>query len=172
MKTVTLSEFAKLRGVHKSTVTRYKQTGRLVFTDDGLVDVEASNQKIADTADPNRDDVVRRHKKNKETKETKTGDEEVSGGAYQEARAKKEKYHALQAKADYEKSIGLLVERAEVDKAWVDVAVIMRSFLERIPDTLAADLASESDTNRISAILIDQIELVLKQAADQIKALT
>lgn len=168
MKTVTLSEFAKLRDVHKSTVTRYKQTGRLVFTDDGLVDVEASNQKIADTADPNRDDVVQRHKKNKGIEPE---GEETGGGAYQEARAKKEKYHALQAKADYEKSIGLLVERAEVDKAWVDVAVIMRSALERIPDTLAADLASENDPTRINAILVDQIELILKQAADQIKVL-
>ncbi len=168
MKTATLSEFAKLRDVNKSTVTRYKQSGRLVFTNDGLVDVEASNQRIADTADPNRDDVVRRHAKNKGIE---IGDE-TGGGAYQEARAKKEKYHALQAKADYEKSIGLLVARAEVDKAWVDVAVIMRSALERIPDTLAADLASESDPTRINAILVDQIELILKQAADQLKVLT
>jgi len=168
MKTATLAEFAQIRDVHKSTVTRYKQSGRLVFTDDGLVDVEASNQRIADTADPNRDDVVQRHKKNKGIE---TEGEEVSGGAYQEARAQKEKYHALQAKADYEKSIGLLVERVEVDQAWVNVAAIMRSSFERIPDTLAADLASENDPTRINAILIDQIESVLKQAADQIKAL-
>ncbi len=168
MKTATLTEFAKLRDVNKSTVTRWKQSDRLVFTDDDLVDVKASIKRIAETADPNRDDVARRHAKNKGIE---IGSEEAQSGDYQKARVKKEKYHALQAKADYEKSIGLLVERAEVDKAWVDVAVIMRSSLERIPDTLAADLASENDPSRINAILVDQIEIILKQAADQIKVL-
>lgn len=167
MKKATLSAFAKLRGVNKSTVTRYKQTGRLVFTDDGMVDVAESNKRIKETADPNRDDVVRRHAKNKSIEIV---DEEVQSGDYQRSRARKEKYLALQAKADYEKNIGQLVERAEVDKDWANVAAIMRSSLERIPDILAADLATETDVNRISAMLIDQIETVLKQAADKIKA--
>jgi len=168
MKTATLAEFAKLRGVHKSTVTRYKQSDRLVFTEDGLVDVEASNHRIADTADPNRDDVVQHHKNNKGVE---TGDAEGKSGAYQEARAKKEKYHALQAKADYEKSMGILVERATVEKDWANVAAIMRSSFERMPDMLAADLASETDSNRVHAMLVAQIETVLNRAADQIRAL-
>lgn len=167
MKTATLTEFAALRGVHKSTVTRYKQADRLVFTDDGLIDVDASNKRIKDTADPNRDDVVRRHaeKKNK-TYDIGSDDNSAS---YQASRAKKEKYLALQAKADYEKSIGELVERDQVQRDWTNVAIIMRSALERVPDLLSAELASESDHNRVHAILVENIESALKQASEQIK---
>jgi len=166
MKTATLAEFAKIRDVHKSTVTRYKQSGRLVFTDDGLVDVEASNQRIADTADPNRDDVVRRHANNKGME---MPDEQVQSGDYQKARAKKEKYHALHAKADYEEKIGQLVKREDIDRDWAEVATTLRSHIERIADVLPAELAVEQDPKRIRTILKKHINDALTEAADKIK---
>lgn len=168
MKKATLTEFAKIRGVNKSTVTRYKQADRLVFTDDGLVDVEASNQRIADTADPNRDDVVNRHAKNKGIEDDQEPDENTV--SYQKSRAKKEKYLALQAKADYEKSICELVEREQVQRDWANVAITMRSALERIPDLLSAELAAETDHNRVHAILVENIETILKEASQRIES--
>ena len=41
--------YARLRGVAKSHVTKLKQTGRLVITPRGLVDVAASDALIAQT---------------------------------------------------------------------------------------------------------------------------
>ncbi|MBZ0105429.1 MAG: hypothetical protein K8H84_07330 [Sulfuricella denitrificans] len=52
MTEITQSEFAKLMGYAKSTVTKMKQEGRLVMTDAGLVDVEASVARIDALASP------------------------------------------------------------------------------------------------------------------------
>lgn len=61
----TRKEFAEMNGWSPSYVTKLSQAGRLVFTDDNkMVLVEASLEKIAETKDPNRDDVVKRHAEN------------------------------------------------------------------------------------------------------------
>lgn len=174
MKTGSLSDYAKYKNVNRSTVTRWKQSDRLVFTDDGLVDFRASDKRIKATEDPNRDDVRRRHAINRGDISTQddpeTNESHPSGNAsYQESRAKKEHYLALQAKADYEKSIGELIERAQVERDWANVAIIMRSALERIPDMISAELAAENDHIRIHAILIQNIESALKEAAQTIE---
>lgn len=94
MKTGSLSDYAKYKNVNRSTVTRWKQSDRLVFTDDGLVDFRASDKRIKATEDPNRDDVRRRHAINRGDISTQddpeTNESHPSGNAsYQESRAKK-----------------------------------------------------------------------------------
>lgn len=165
MTAVKAIEFARMMNVNRSTVSRYKRDGRLVFTGDGLVDVDASKRRLKETADPNRDDVVQRHIKAKgmEPEEIDEATEK-----YQESRAKKEKYLALQAKADYEKSIGELIKREQVELDWANVAEILRSSFERLPDMLSGELAAETDYNRVHAILVENIESILKEASEQI----
>lgn len=175
MTTGNQSDFARAYGYSKAAVTQFKQADRLVFTATGQVDFEASKARIKETADPNRADVSLRHAATRErvmVPEMPDDDIDGAGGAtYQESRAKKEKYLALQAKVDYEKSIGDLAERAEVERDWSAVAVILRTSLERIPESMSAELAAETDENRIHAMLVEQIESILKQAADQINNL-
>ncbi|SFI31246.1 hypothetical protein [Nitrosomonas sp. Nm34] len=168
MATVNQSEFAKILGYSRAAVTQFKKAGRLVMTEDGLVDVEASKQRIKETADPNRDDVVQRHAS---ARGSNIEDDSDTGPGFQEARALKEHYHALQAKIDYETRIGELVERAEVERDWVEVATVLRTNLEKIPDSMASVLAAETDSSRVHAILTEQIEKVLKKASDHIERL-
>ena len=52
MKFVTQSEFARITGVNKSTVTRWIQNGRIELTASGLIDVEAAQRMREDTASP------------------------------------------------------------------------------------------------------------------------
>lgn len=177
MTTGSQSDFARAYGYSKAAITQFKQADRLVFTATGQVDFEASKARIKETADPNRADVARRHAETRERVIAAAdldadGDIDATGGAtYQESRAKKEKYLALQAKVDYERSVGDLAERAEVERDWASVGVILRTSLERIPESMSAELAAETDENRIHAMLIEQIESILKQAADQINNL-
>ena len=58
---VLRAEYARRRGWNKSTATRYAQAGKLVLTDDGLVDVEASDRLIESLADPAKTGVAERH---------------------------------------------------------------------------------------------------------------
>jgi hypothetical protein len=165
MATVNQSEFAKILGYSRAAVTQFKKAGRLVMTEDGLVDVEASKLRIEETADPNRDDVVRRHAENRKS-EIKVEGTETS---FQASRALREHYLALQEKAAYEKNIGQLVERSEVDHNWAEVATILRTQFEKIPDVLSAELAVETDPNRIHAMLVENIEHALEQASEKIR---
>jgi hypothetical protein len=65
---VSMAEFARLQGWHRSTVTRLAAAGRIVLTAKGRVDVAASRQRLAETADPNRADVSERHTADRQRK--------------------------------------------------------------------------------------------------------
>lgn len=170
MTAVNQSEFARMLGFSSVAVTKLKNAGRLVFTEDGLVDVEASKKRIEETSDPRRDDVVRRNAEERGSDPGLLSQSPVNA-SFQESRAMKEQYLALQAKADYETRMGELVERTTVERDWMNVAVILRTSLEKIPDSMAAVLAGESDIDRVHAMLTEQIEQALKQASDHINRL-
>lgn len=159
---VSQSQFARLIGVARSYVTALKKAGRLVMDETGNnVLVAESKRRIAETADPNRDDVRTRWADQREetaavdAEETaKTEDESPSGHDYQKARAQKEHYFAEQARIDFERAIGKLVERSEVEAAIEDVTSVIRQALEQMPHRTAPELVGKS---------LDQIRASLKQ---------
>lgn len=67
------ADFARRKGWNKSTVTRYAQAGRLVMTDDGQVDVEASEARLASMADPLKEGVRQRHQRERDGDEPGAG---------------------------------------------------------------------------------------------------
>lgn len=164
------NDFAKQLGVVPGYVTQLKDAGRLVMTNN-LIDVEASLRLINATADPGKVGVVERHAVEREQKaaapvrinpemDDMTG---KAGSAYQQARAMKEKYFAMQAKIAYEKEVGVLLVAGEVKFAVADGDAIIRNRLESLPDTLAPQLAAEQDEGRIRAMLADYIEDLLSE---------
>lgn len=206
MSTLTQADFARLMGVNRSTVTRtWKQAGRLVMVGD-LVDVEASQARIAATADLGRSDVAARHAAERgaavgqgvETVKVGAGDtatarseaeEKIAaspaaqaapaidhiGNSYQAARAVKEKYAALSAKAEYERVIGQLLPRADVDQALDDLVATVRSGLENLPHRAAGQLVGK-DYDAIIALLKQEVVSMMsemhKAARQQLGALT
>ena len=166
---VSQAEFARQAGYARSYVTQLKQSGRLVM-DGKRVIVDQSLARIAATKDPNRDDVQARHAKaRKNTLEDERMDN--TGDSFQSARATKEKYLALQAKADYEKSIGQLVEYADVKRAGAEIGITVRTALENMPDQLSAELAPIHDQEQIHALLVEQVEDLLHKLSDKLNAL-
>ncbi len=180
MTVVNQSQFAALQGFSVGYVTKLKQTGRLVLTREGKVDVEASVQRIRDTEDPNRSDVRARHRANRSARSSAapgaTNDKpapvrDPGQLPYQAARAMKENFLALQAKADYEKSIGELVPAVAVRLAGLNLGAMLRSQLESLPDRLASELAAISEPARIHARLVEQIEDALRQISEGVEKL-
>lgn len=141
MTTLNQIEFARHIGVAKSYVTALKKSGRLVMTASGLVEVEASIDLIAKTADPNRDDVAQRHAAQRETQSAPPPAEDSAnekiGNSYQAARAVNEKYKALNAKLEYEKNKGDLIPKADVDFVLSDYGATLRGMMENLADRLA-----------------------------------
>jgi hypothetical protein len=147
------TEFAKLQGWSRSYVTQLKGEGRLVMTDENKVDVEASLLLINQTADPNRDDVKKRHADNRgaDKPKTKSADEE----SFARGRAKEQHYKAQQAELDFKKAIGELVNREDMQRAVSDMVTTFRQEIENIPHRIAADLVGKE---------IGEIRTILKRS--------
>ncbi len=168
---VTQAEFARILGQAKSYVTKLKQQGRLVMNDDGtLVNVAASRAKIADSADPNRDDVKQRFAAERASE---TPSDRVSS-TYQKSRAIKEQYAAMTAKMDYEIAIGKLIPKSEVEDVVQDLATLFRQGLENMPHRIAAELVGR-DVGGIRAVLkeavIDQLKEFERNLDQRISAI-
>lgn len=166
-------DFAKVMGVNRSTVSRWKTDGRLVLTDEGLVDVEASKARIADTA-AGRDDVAARHAQDRgatlpaaETASTNTGDEGGDDGA-ENSRAywvmRKERALALAAERNEAVAAGALIPRADVEAAVADVMTVARLAAENLPSHVSPLLVGK-DLDGIRATLKSEIHDLLAQMA-------
>ena len=153
VETMKQIAFAEFLGVARSYITQLKQAGRLVMTEKGLVDVQASLIRIQETADPNRDDVAARHAKER-GKETavakvaekpakKTKERDPNQVTYADGRAKEQHYRALQAELDYKKSVGELVSMYDMKAAVADMVTSFRQSLENFPHRLAPDLVGK-----------------------------
>ncbi len=175
MSTINQVEFARHLGVAKSYVTALKKAGRLVMTDTGLVEVEASIALIAKTADPNRDDVAQRHAEQRETptapmsptsmSETSSETNKI-GNSYQAARAVKEKYAALSAKLEYEKNSGDLIPKADVDFVLSDYGATLRGMMENLADRLAPVVYPLTTLEETHAALEEAATAILAEISD------
>jgi hypothetical protein len=83
------------------------------------------------------------------------------GSNYQAARAVKEKYAALTAKASYETMIGNLIPREDVDAAMRFVGAAVRSAMDVFPDQQAPVLCAIADIHEVRAMLADACRNVL-----------
>lgn len=162
------SEFAAFVGWDKSHVTRLKQLGQLVLDTAGLVDFAPSLRRIAEHADPARDAqrqvaAQRRGGAAAPVAEAPApsaeasgsgADSEVDGPKYSESRATKEYWAAQTAKVEYERLVGDLVRRADVDKAVADAAMQFRQAIENQPHRLA---------DRLVGLDLDAMREMLRQ---------
>jgi len=159
---MTQAEYAAHRGVRPSYITKLKQEGRLVMTDDGRVDADASDARIGNTSDPGRDDVADRHQANRSGVQSAP---DGVGNSYQAARAVKERFLALEAKRSYEQAMGLLRDGREVESIVAAAMTELRQRLESMAGTMAPELAAMTDEGRVRAYLRDEISHALESAS-------
>ncbi len=168
---LTRAQFARANGYSKSSVTRFQHAGRLVMVGD-LVDPVASLKRIADTADPARDDVTRRHAEGRADGGLPLPPQGSVGRAdngYQGARALKEKYAALSAKLEYEKAAGDLIAKADVDASLISFATSVRAKLEQMADQLAPVLGPVTDLDEVHALLSEHARGLLVAVSEDME---
>lgn len=174
---VPQAEYARRRGWAKSYVTQLKQQGRLVLTPEGLVDVEASDALIARTASPAWQGVSERHARERTRRLEQRRDEAMAQGveapgadsgaidrvgmSLQKARAMKEAYLAMQARAQYEQMVARLLPRDDVLRAMEDVVQTVRSALDTLPQRVA---------HRLAMLEAEAVRGVLREIMDEVLA--
>lgn len=173
MTTMSKSQFAEHINRVPGYITQLKDAGRLVMDGD-KINVEESIRLIEATREPSQALRADLHQQDRDRKAApgyvsgaeRPGLDEITGkagSAFQQARAMREKYAAMQAKISYEKEVGTLLVAHDVKMAVADGDAIIRNRLESLPDILAPQLAVEKDEQRIRALLAEQIEYLLDE---------
>ena len=179
MALMTKAEYADRRGWSRAYVSKLVKQDRLVLTDDGKVDADASDAQLAANADPSKAGVVDRHHQERVDKgvyahiapgaEPSPALPSVGAGSgvpldYQKARARREFALALLAEDEYRKSRSELVERALVDSAAFTAARALRDLLMGIPPKIAGELVTLTDPWEIERRLTQALRRALEDA--------
>ena len=188
---VSFKAFARILGERSpSYVTQLKGEGRLVLSSDGKrVRVAESLALVRSTADPGKAGVVARHAaaRGDEGGTIPAAADEGAGGELEapsadpveqsharrrsKAMADKAETDALAAERDYRRSMGELMEAAEVEHAVRAAVASFRGSLENLPNTLAPELSAMTDEGRIRVLLSEAFEHALEELSRQFAAL-
>jgi hypothetical protein len=179
---VSFSEFARHLGRAPSYVTKLRQAGRLVLTDDGKrVHVDASKQRIAATESGQPQHVAARehHAQRRAQPAPPAGeappeaDAPLVPGTRADWERREAAARAQLREIELAKTRGDLVETAAVHRAGSEAGGILRTTLENLADQLAPQLA-EGDPEReqrIHAQLSEHVELLLTEISQKLDAL-
>lgn len=181
---LTPRQFAEHLGFRPHYGHQLAKDGRLVFAPDGKrVLLAESIARFNATKDPSRQGVADRHAAQRQAPspadDTADDDEHARsaptrnqaptdtavGSSYQQARAVKEKFLALEAKRAYEVAIGQLRDSREVEGLVATAMTELRLRLENLATTLAPELAAISDETRVRATMQDQFAHALESAS-------
>lgn len=186
----SFADFARLMRVKASYVTQLKRDDRLVLTDDGkAVRVAESIARIAATRAPEQDATRARHAAHRAavaarsdaasaTATSAPADDadvdpaaaNVDVGSFQNSRAVREQFLALEAKRAYEVAVGKLVEIEAVTGAVAAAATTLRAALETLPDVLAPQVVALDDEHAIRALIAETVEHALTEASRALAA--
>jgi len=170
MTIITKTEFAARRGWAKSYVSKLASQDRLVLTDEGKVDLEATEVLLAESADPSKAAVAEHHNRQRLQREAKTAVEEPAVPQvgqtidFQKSRALREHYLALQEQVNFRKQQGSLVDREAVESSAFDAGRLLRDQLLGMAPQIAPELAAMTDPWLIERHLTAAIRRSLEDA--------
>ena len=178
---VSKSEFARLLGVHKGTVTKWADAGRIEVIN-GRIDVQEARRRLAATENPHpqAQAQIDRHAADKAMR-MQVGSSTHSTPALEKigTALKLETYRLQKAKAEIanlelDRAAGLLVERAEVEYVLAEFASTFRYLLENLADRLAPAIAVHrgdvaaihAEIDMASAALLTEMSEAMKRKMD------
>ncbi|WP_131860284.1 hypothetical protein [Bosea sp. BK604] len=184
---VTQAEFARLRGVSRKAVTKWKSRGLLVLTDDGLVVVAATNERLDDRPTFNRGgatSVAPKALKAESAKSARSrssraekpprssvldttpeGQAMTQGLTHADAARLKELALARRQMQAFEREQGRLVDIETVARQVEQEYAVVRERLLAIPGKLAAKLVDRT-RSEIEAALLEEITEALDELHD------
>lgn len=180
---ITVREFAVREGYKPNYGHELAKAGRLVMAPDGKNCLaRASHERFNASKDPSKQGVADRHASARAAASDDDGADDdregarpyrppqgpaeaAVGNSYQQARAVKEKFLALEAKRAYEVAIGQLRESREVEGLAATAMTELRIRLENLATTMAPMLINQPDESRVRAMLQDQFAHALESAS-------
>ena len=180
-ETTTARELAERLGFKPHYGHQLVKDGRFVLAPDGKrVLVAQSLARYNATKDPSKQGVADRHAAARAAADdsddhdadsapayrpAQGASEAAVGNSYQQARAVKEKFLALEAKRAYEVAIGQLRDSREVEGLAATAMTELRIRLENLATTVAPMLTNQPDEAKVRALLQDQFANALESAS-------
>ena len=185
---MTKASYARYRGVSKAMVTKWLNDGRLVLTLDGnRVMVNESDKRINETANLNNYandlhaaaaraevDKIAKEKTFTELKlevnatqlDLETDNADV---LFKNARALREKSAALQAAAEHENYIGLMVKREVIERVTFDILRALRDNLVNIGRRISVEVAVNSSAIECEKLISNEIDSALASITKEMR---
>ena len=178
MTTGSLREYCRLKDWNPGYGHKLKTAGRLVTVTVGgkeLVDFEASNARVAATADPAKGHMAEvndrqraAHRPNAPPATAQKSGEVSKNATYMQAKTAREVYEAKNAQLEYEERSAKLIRVDTVKTALAVAFTTAREALLQIPSRLAPLLAAESDPASVQTMLHAEIHNALHQLSGAI----
>ena len=165
---ITLTEFARMRGVSTEAVSKAVRVGRLSkavtwskANKPRLIPELAEQEWAANT-----DSAQQRVRAVPPPKAPEPEVEQTAGeqrtATFQQARTLREAYMARLAKLEYEEKTGSLIRADAVKNEAFRIARVVRDGILNIPDRIAGDLAAETDQFAIHQKLTAELRKALE----------
>ncbi len=165
---ISLSEYARRKGVSRQYVSRLAKEGRLPLDGEGRVDSVAADAALAAVSDPTRP----RRSVGVVAVESEPSGAVVDGPrglTLTEARTRRESIRARSDELSLQERLGELLPRREVEDALFSAGRVARENLLGLPSRLAAELAAESDPRRVEERLTVELRRVIVEMVDALK---
>lgn len=143
---VTVSEYALHRNLTTARIYELLRRGRipkLQINGQVMIPFERAEKCLTATTYPGRD---------QSDSEDGNAPETYAGN-----RAKREKFEAELKRLSYEQKAGKLIEREHIEKIAFEVARRTRDNLLTIPDRIAADVAAETDPQKVHFMITEAL---------------
>lgn len=186
------SQYARYRGLSQPRLSAMVRAGQLegafLIEPSGRykIDVAKADEIIEGARDPRHDERLGRQrnlftggpevKRKRRQPNSRLGLYTLKGGGrqprtYAEANALEKTYKAELARLDYEKKLGALVPKDEVNRQAVEVGKLIRAHLEAIPNKVAPIVAGLSSPVEVAEVLKVEINQLLKDLSGDVSSL-
>jgi hypothetical protein len=181
MELLSQSKYAKLRGVSQQYISKLIQQGKLHAEPNGKINPEKANAELDYSTGAYREPTPVRRESEPTKQEAakpkqnipkinnndvKPADNTNKKPSYYEARAANEIIKAKIHKVEYDKLVGSLLPREEVEKVFFDTGREIRDHLLSITDRISPLIAAESDLHKCTQLLKTEIHSVLESMSN------
>jgi len=185
MPHVTQAELAKLMGVSRPYVNKLVSKGILALEANGKLDYDTAVVALKAVANPGpqlrhaseNDTPLMQEIRNSALEASPESDADAPSlddqgipSNYQQARALRERFAAMNERLKFERDIGYLVDADGVGKALQDILATLRATLDLIPDRVIADLPAATG-HPLRLKITDEIDAAMTTARAQLQKL-
>lgn len=178
MRLMSQAEYARHRGVHRSSVSRWVKDGRIQLVD-GRIDPEQAESRLEATESPEPHHEARRVQLAQERAEKPAQGETGAASAdeskdriqarYKMAMMKEREAKAELAAMERDRQADLLVMREDVEYLLRDIGSTFRASAESLPDRLTPMVSAARDTAGVHSAVEEAVRDLLNEIADHMQ---